>query len=75
VANTDYGHPFLRSCVDTLTVLSLANMEGRFTDIGSKYHKISSMINYKFDAYRGKFAPYDAVYLKKYRPAVNVELH
>lgn len=74
VANTNYGHPFLRSTVDTLTAIALSKMEGRFTDIGSKYHKISSMINFTFDAYRGRFAPYDSVYLAKYKPASNVVL-
>lgn len=61
-----YGHPFLRTCVDILTSQALADISAPFVDVGSKYHKIQRIVPWDFIAYRGPFAPYDIIYLRKY---------
>lgn len=54
-----YGHPFLRTCVDSLTAVIISNLKTGFVDIGSKFHKIQRMTNLPFVAFRGDFAEYD----------------
>lgn len=59
-----HAHPYLRFVTDDLTSKALCLSSKPFTDVGSKYHKISKMWQGKFKAIRAPIFEYDKIYLK-----------